>query len=106
MTSRRTTLIVYGLAAFWLIGLTMFMVTFPEYGPQLEFALTSLVIVGGVGFVVGGLFRRDLSLLVIGTGFLMGMYGTRESIHWITLLASPITLAGFVWMIKNQAVRA
>jgi hypothetical protein len=106
MTSRRTTLIVYGLVAFWLIGLTIFMVTFPEFGPQLEFVLTSLVIVGGIGFVVGALFRRDLSLLVIGIGFLMTMYGAHESIHWMTLLASPITLAGFLWMIKKQAVRA
>jgi hypothetical protein len=106
MTSRRATFAIYGVIAFMAVAFPLFLVNFPEYGPQIEFVLTRLVIVSGIGFVIGGLFQRDPSLLVVGAGFLMAMYGTIESIRWMTLLGSPITLVGLLWLIKKQAARA
>jgi di/tricarboxylate transporter len=107
MTSRRTTLIVYSVVAIWLIGGAIFMVTFPEMADRVAIVLEGIVIAAGIGFVVAGLFRRDLSLLVIGAGFLMGMIGDNESIRWMSFWGGPIACAGIVWHIKKtQASRA
>jgi hypothetical protein len=102
MQSRRTNLFIYGGIAAIAVAFPLFLVNFPELGPPIEFVLSGLVIAGGFGFVVAGLLRHDPSLLLTGSGFMLGIAGDYFSQHWMVILAMPISVVGVFWIIRRQ----
>jgi hypothetical protein len=103
MISKRARVIAYAAPPIFLIGVAVLSVTFPEIADRLAIVFQMLVVAVGVVFVVGGLFRRDPSMLLTGAGFLIAMAGDYYSKHWMTLLGITTYWAGLMWMIKKGA---
>jgi hypothetical protein len=73
---------------------------------RLAVASEVVVVTVGVAFVVGGLFRRDPSMLLTGAGFLIVMTGTYYSKQWMILPGIATYTAGSFWMISRRAAHA
>lgn len=102
-TSKRASVIAYAIPAIFLIGYAILLVTFPEIAGRLAVAFEVIVVTVGIVFVVGGLFRRDPSMLLTGTGFLIVMTGTYYSKQWMILPGIATYTAGSFWLIRRQA---
>jgi hypothetical protein len=102
-TSKRASVIAYAVPAIFLIGYSILLVTFPDVAGRLAIAFEVIVVTVGIVFVVGGLFRRDPSMLLTGAGFLIVMTGTYYSKQWMILPGIATYTAGFFWMIRRRA---
>ena len=102
-TSKRASMIAYAVPAIFLIGYAILLVTFPEIASRLAVAFEVIVVTVGIVFVVGGLFRRDPSMLLTGAGFLIVMTGDYYSKQWMILPGIATYTAGAFWLIRRQA---
>ena len=105
MTSKRATLIQYGVIVFFFVAAPTFMVTFPEAADRVFARLPFLIAAAGVYGVGAGLFLRDLPLVLIGAGFLVGIAGSYYSHHWLTPLGTALWFVGFMLHIKRHGSR-
>jgi hypothetical protein len=104
--SKRGSLIAYAVPAIFLIGYAILLVTFPEIAGRLAVAFEVIIVTVGILFVVGGLFRRDPSMLLTGAGFLIVMTGAYYSKQWMTLPGIATYAAGSFWMMRRRAAGA
>jgi hypothetical protein len=106
MVSNRANPVVYGVILIVAVAFPIFLVTFPEMADRVMAPVPIVVALVGLFFVGAGLFRRNLSYLLLGSGFLIETAGDYYSNHWVIRLGLALNFFGIMWMIKRQAARS
>jgi len=95
--NNRTIAVIYAV-----FGLMVFAITYLNPGPQFELALRMVMVTGAVFVGVNGLFRRDVSALLVAAGLGVESYGLFTAQRIFTYVGIALFLGGFLLLVRRH----